>query len=386
MELKEFKEKIISLSERIEAIKDSIQTEEGTKSAMIMPLLAIWGYNVFDPREITPEYTCDFGIKKGERIDYALFKDGFPLILIECKHWKMNLDKHSGQLFRYFQVSKAKYGLLTNGIEYRFFTDIDTPNLMDNTPFFIFRIDQPTEAAMEELSQFHKECFDPETAAAWACRLKNVNAVKDVLNREFNSPSENFVRCIARQVTDSTLTAKVCEEYSNLIKRSVLQIVNDRINARLSRLMGDSDLANGDSQSDAAAPADPDDSEKSLIETTALEMEAFYVVRSILRPSVSAKRIAHRDTISYFGILLDDNNRKPICRLYLNRAKKYVGTFDANKKETKHAIESLDDLYKYEADFIKSIQGYDNGPEIAATEPGPESDVIPEQATDGAAA
>ena len=102
----DFKDQIKLLSERVIKLKENTQTEEATKTAFIMPFLQTLGYDVFDPTEVVPEYTCDLGIKKGEKIDYAIHKDGQPIILIECKHWKEDLTSHNGQLFRYFHVSK----------------------------------------------------------------------------------------------------------------------------------------------------------------------------------------------------------------------------------------------------------------------------------------
>ena len=120
----DFKDQIKLLSERVIKLKENTQTEEATKTAFIMPFLQTLGYDVFDPTEVVPEYTCDLGIKKGEKIDYAIHKDGQPIILIECKHWKEDLTSHNGQLFRYFHVSNARFGILTNGIIYRFYTDL----------------------------------------------------------------------------------------------------------------------------------------------------------------------------------------------------------------------------------------------------------------------
>lgn len=132
----DFKDQIKQLSERILKLKDNIQTEEATKNAFIMPFIQALGYDVFNPLEILPEYTCDIGIKKGEKIDYAVLKDEQPIILIECKHCDQNLSLHDGQLLRYFHVSKAKFGILTNGINYRFYTDLVDANKMDEKPFF----------------------------------------------------------------------------------------------------------------------------------------------------------------------------------------------------------------------------------------------------------
>ncbi len=130
----DFKDTIKQLADRIEKLKDNIQTEEATKNAFIMPFINALGYDVFNPLEVLPEMTCDIGTKKGEKIDYAIMKDDQPILLIECKHWKQDLNLHDNQLLRYFNVSKAKFGLLTNGIIYRFYTDLKEPHLTEKIP------------------------------------------------------------------------------------------------------------------------------------------------------------------------------------------------------------------------------------------------------------
>ena len=94
----DFKDQIKILGERVVKLKDQIATEEVTKNAFIMLFLQSLGYDIFNPVEVIPEYVTDIGTKKGEKIDYAIFKDGNPIILIECKHCNQNLNLHEGQL------------------------------------------------------------------------------------------------------------------------------------------------------------------------------------------------------------------------------------------------------------------------------------------------
>ena len=117
----DFKDYIKELSNRVAKLKDQIATEEATKNAFIMPFIQMLGYDVFNPLEVVPELDCDLIKKKGEKIDYAIMKEDDPIMLFECKHWKQDLDLHSTQLQKYFVASKAKFGVLTNGIIYRFY-------------------------------------------------------------------------------------------------------------------------------------------------------------------------------------------------------------------------------------------------------------------------
>ena len=130
----DFAEQLKLLIDKIIKYKDQINTEEATKTAFIMPFFDLLGYDTRNPIEFIPEFTCDIGTKKGEKIDYAIHIDNQPTILIECKWCGENLEKHDAQLMRYFSVSQAKIGILTNGIIYKFFTDLEETNKMDSKP------------------------------------------------------------------------------------------------------------------------------------------------------------------------------------------------------------------------------------------------------------
>lgn len=151
----DFKDQIRQIAERIPVLKDNLPTEEATKNALIMPFIAALGYDVFNPLEVLPEMSCDIGKKKGEKIDYAIIANNEPVILIECKHWAQNLNLHETQLLRYFTVSKAKFGVLTNGIIYRFYTDLEETNKMDEKPFLEINLTDLRPTQIEELKKFH---------------------------------------------------------------------------------------------------------------------------------------------------------------------------------------------------------------------------------------
>ena len=348
----DFKDQIKQLSDRAEKLKDSLQTEEATKNALIMPFLQSMGYDVFNPLEVMPEFTCDIGTKKGEKIDYAILKDGDPIMLIECKHWKQELTLHDNQLLRYFHVSPAKFGLLTNGIVYRFYTDLETPNKMDEKPFLELNLFDLKSATIEELKKFHKAYFDVENILSSASELKYTSQLKAVINNEFSNPTPEFVKLFAKQVYDGVITPKLLEQFTSLVKRSISGLISDTISDRLKTALK-TEVAQ-EEQSDKTDQQPADENNNGIV-TTEEELEGFMLVKAILREVVDVSRIAHRDAQTYFAILFDDNNRKPIVRLYLNSpTNKYIVTFDKDKKETRHNIASLDDIYKY-ADEIKEV-------------------------------
>ena len=353
----DFKDQIKILGDRVNKLKDQISTEEATKNAFVMPFLQALGYDVFNPIEVVPEFISDIGLKKGEKIDYAIFLDGKPTILIECKHWAQDLSIHDGQLLRYFHTSKAKFGLLTNGIIYRFYSDLVDANKMDEKPFLEFNISEIKDNQIEELKKFHKSYFDADSIANTASELKFTNELKQLLNQELNNPTPEFVKHFAKQVYPSIVTAKVLDLFTNLIKKSVQQYISDLITERLKTALNKEDETA--KEQDAAQVIAITKEPESKIETTQEELEGFMIVKSILRQKVDCKRIKYRDALSYFAILLDDNNRKPICRLYFNGTKKYFVTLDENKKEIKTEIKSLDDLYAFSDQLLMIVDNYE---------------------------
>jgi hypothetical protein len=355
----DFKDQIKQLGDRVTKLKEQIQTEEATKNAFIMPFLQSLGYDVFNPLEVVPEYITDIGTKKGEKIDYAIFKDGNPTIIVECKHWAQNLNLHDGQLLRYFHVSKAKFGLLTNGITYRFYSDLVEANKMDEKPFLEFNINEIKDNQIEELKKFHKTVFDAESITNTASELKYTNELKQLLQQELSNPSAEFVKHFARQVYPSVVTAKVLEQFTNLTKKSIQQHISDLITERLKTALTKED----EKIKEQEAVQLEQTAEESKVVTTEEELEGFLIVKTILRQKINSTRVTHRDAQSYFAILLDDNNRKTICRLYFNGSKKYIATLDEQKKEIKNEITTLDDIFKYSEILLKTIDAYDKSKE-----------------------
>jgi hypothetical protein len=359
----DFKDQIKLLGERVLKLKDQIATEEATKNAFIMPFLQTLGYDVFNPIEVVPEYVTDIGTKKGEKIDYAIFKDNNPTILIECKHWAQNLNLHDGQILRYFHVSKAKFGILTNGITYRFYSDLVEPNKMDEKPFLEFNISEIKDNQIDELKKFHKSNFDAESITNTASELKYTNELKHLIQQELVNPTPDFVKHFARQVYPSVVTAKVLEQFTNLTKKSIQQHISDLITERLKTALTKEDEATKEKDSIQAATEQLANDDNKVV-TTDEEMEGFMIVKTILRQKVPVNRISYRDAQSYFAILLDDNNRKTICRLYLGATKKHIALLDEQKKEVKHEINSLDDIFNFSETLFKILESYDKAKEL----------------------
>ena len=351
----DFKDQVKQLSDRVSKMKDKILTEEATKYAFIMRFINCLGYDVFNPLEVVPEFVADIGIKKGEKVDYAILKDGSPIILVECKHWSADLDPHNSQLFRYFHTTTAKFGILTNGIVFRFYTDLVETNKMDEKPFFEFRIDDMKDVQVEKLKEFHKSYFSLDSIINTASELKFMSELRSLIVKEISEPSDEFTRYFAKAVYPSIVIPKVLEQFRGLVKRSFSQFINDAINERLKSALA-TDQQKAEELEKEEIKNSPE--EEGRIQTTAEEMEGFYIVRAIVCAKIKVTRVAHRDQQSYFGILLDDNNRKPICRLHFNGKKKHVSFFDTGKEE-RVEIENCSQLYEYASRLISVIDNYE---------------------------
>ena len=347
-------DKLREISGRIEKQQKHIETEEATKNAFIMPFLAALGYDVFNPLEVIPEFTADIGTKKGEKVDYAIKKDGNVIMLIECKWCGADLHKdHASQLHRYFHVADSRFAILTNGIIYRFYSDLDQPNKMDSKPFFEFNMLDFEDHQILELKKFTKTTFSIDNILTTASKLKYTRAIKKVLREELESPSEEFVRFFLSRVYDGPKRQQVIEEFMDIVKEARKQFLNEQINSRLqSALQGDDDEQPATAKTVSPTPLDEADSARPGVITTEDEHEGFNIVRAIAREVVDVKRVTMRDTKSYCGILLDDNNRKPICRFHFDHAQWYLGLI-TDKQEERIPIDALDDIFTY-ADRIKN--------------------------------
>ncbi len=364
----EISERLASLATKVSQQRSSIETEEATKNAFVMPFISlVLGYDVFNPNEVVPEFTTDVGTKKGEKIDYAIVKDDEVQILIECKHIGAPLNvKHASQLFRYFAVANARIAVLTNGDEYQFFTDLDAPNRMDEKPFLVIQLSDLDSSLIPELRKLTKDAFDLDSIISAAEELKYVGELKRVLAAQFSSPDTDWVKFLTARVYAGAFTQKVREQFTGLVEKATKQFLNDRVNDRLKAALGSQSITSDDTSatsseaSEHVATASVENAIKNDgIETTLEEIEGFQIVRAIACSEVSPLRIAQRDTKTYFGVLLDDNNRRPIARLWFNTSQKYIGLFDEDKNETRHPIHSLHEIYEHAEQIRATVHYYD---------------------------
>ena len=363
-----------SLSERVALQRDNLATEEATKHALVLPFISALGYDIFDPTEVVPEFTADFGLRHGEKVDYAIMREGKPALLIECKNVSDSLQASgASQLARYFSVTQARIGLLTNGIVYKFFSDLETDNIMDSEPFLEVDLTSTHSRDIAALNYFAKATFDADEACAAAANMKYIRGMKEYLAQAYGQPDTSFVELLARKVYTGRMTQTRSEQFTGLVKLAFQGFVNDRINDMLQRA---TDIAHTAYDSPAAvaedetylgeSPAESDETEepKGII-TTVEEVEGYEIVRSIVATVVDPERVMMRDTKSYCGVLLDDNRRWTICRLRFNaKTVKYLELIEEGRgnlgarNTSLHRIDSLDDIFGYADHLRATVTGY----------------------------
>ncbi|SFJ75728.1 hypothetical protein SAMN04488082_106158 [Desulfomicrobium apsheronum] len=355
----DFIDKLTELSARIQRQKESVLTEEAAKTAFVLPFIQALGYDIFNPEEVIPELTADHGVKKGEKVDYAIQLDKQKVILIECKPVGSDLEaKHAGQLFRYFSVTEARFGVLTDGIRYVFFSDLEKENKMDERPFFEFNLLQFSESNVDELKKFTKNFFDLQTIISTASNLKYFKALSEEIRAEFDSPSEEFVKILTGRVYPGRFTQQIKDQFTELTQRAMRDFIRSRVNERLKTALETDNHENVAEIQKREEVTEEDLNKVNGVLTTEDELEAYRVVRAIGAEYVDPERITMRDAKSYCAILLDNNNRRPICRLYFGKSKMSVSIF-VPENETKIDINKISDIYRCRAELELAIKQYD---------------------------
>lgn len=344
--------RVRDLAEKAEQQVPRIQTEEATKLALINPFIReVLGYDTTDLSEVVPEYTADVGVKKGEKVDYAILRDGVPLILIEAKKAGSHLhEEEPSQLYRYFTTtSSAQFGIYTDGVKYLFYSDLEKVNIMDQRPFLILDLLDPDPASVEEVARFVKSEFNPDEIRASATDLKYARAIKSELQQEVTNPSEEFVKFLMSRVYSGVKTKPKVDQFTAIIRRAARQLIRDELRGTLNTALAQEDPTAEVDPSDATStPGAPEDD----IITTEAELNGLYAVKAILHDSVEPHRVTLRDSKRACTIMLDENQRKPICRFWFDRKQKYLGVFDENKKETRLPIDSVDEIFAH-ADALR---------------------------------
>ncbi|HGN6456654.1 TPA: type I restriction endonuclease [Neisseria gonorrhoeae] len=313
-----FKERIASHAEHVKKVAHICTTEETTKQALILPLLDILGFSAFDPNKVRAEYQADFpGAKSGERVDYALFCNGAPVMFIEAKSYTENLSNHCPQLSRYFNAtSEIAICAITNGREWRFFTDLSNKNIMDSEPFLTVDVTMLNENDMAQLYQFRHDKFQPDALRSLAEESIYLTAFTESITESLKEVDLDFVRYVAgRANIQRQFTQRYLESIRHIVKQAVQNTVSSMVVSGLSAPKVQEEAAPVEKeQEDPTAPIiDP---ENNKIVTTYSERRLFDLVKSILPDDAS---IEAKDTESYFGVLVDGKSNRWILRYFDNK-------------------------------------------------------------------
>ena len=342
-------------TKRAEQLKGKDVTEEATKTAFVLPFIQMLGYDIFNPAEVIPEFTADVGTKRGEKVDYALLKDGAPAVLIEAKkvHTKLDGDAVS-QLLRYFGVTEARIGILTDGLVYRFFSDLDQSNVMDPRPFFEFNMLDFTEAQADELKRFTKDRFDKSQIEDAARDLRYTAAIKSLLASELVKPSDDFVKFVIKQVYDGRVTVSVRRMFRGLTFSAFNQFVSDKIQERfVTALKQEGDAAESKRKDDKEETSEP--------EFTEYEQGALNVLKAILGGIVQPACLGMRKNQRNVSIVLHGTPEKEdygtVLFTLLARRKEFIKL--SRRSMIPLRLDSIEDLFLHTDNLRRIVQGND---------------------------
>ena len=349
----DFIEELQQFAAKIVPIRKHLQTEEATKTSLVLPFIQLLGYDIFNPAEVVPEFTVDVGTKKGEKVDYCIKLNAQPQILIEVKNHDNPLISYDTQLFRYFSTTLAKFAILTNGIIYKFYTDLKEINKLDDASFFEFDLLNLKETSVNELKKFQKRSYNVDHLFSNAANLKYIRRVKEMFGEQFNDPSEEFVKFFSRGIYSGKITQRILGEFRPLVKNALTQYINDQLNDALKKAIESTRSSQGESIETPIVPLET----KQRIETTEEELEGYHMVKFMLHEVIQSKRMGYKDTLSHLGIFLDGPHTW-ICRLCFNGTPKYIVIGGKSQQEARYNIENLDDLFKYKNEIVNAAKSY----------------------------
>ena len=347
-------------------LEHPIETEEATKTSFVLPFIQMLGYDIFDPSQVIPEYTADVGTKKSEKVDYALMQDGKPVILIECKRHGSNLDdEEMSQLFRYFTATDTHFGILTDGIAYRFFSDLDQPNMMDPKPFFEFNMLDFTEPQVKELKRFTESAFQLHETIDAARQLKYLNEIKRIIATEIAEPSDDFVRFFMRPVYGGRFTAAAREMFGTLVRDAFAEFINERFDTRLNAALQRIEDQQQTAQAELPEVSDEADKEEAAPDPTPLELEAFNIVKASLREQMDIRRLRLAPGVRFAVVYMHKDATHTgygelLCRFLFKTPNLRVNLCDRPFGEN-DALGDLDDLFGLADRFSAAAKALEAG-------------------------
>lgn len=358
-----FKEELQKLSVQIAERKKHITNEEMTKQALIIPFLQVLGYDVFSPLEVKPEYGSDFAKKKGEKVDYAIYKNGKPIIFIEAKAITDDTSSHNAQLARYFNATpEVKLAIITNGAIYKFFTDLNTTNIMDENPFAVIDMTDLSPSDIEVLDKFRKELFDAETLVKYAEDLIYTTNLNNKLGDIFKNPPDDFIRYLIKDFSDSRITSTVVDRFRPIVKKSISSALLELVSQGLSQSSLPEEVLPEATQEIDCLEAELKPQKE--VCTTEEELKCFEIIKkTLIKAGKNISDMGNKDTTVYFAVYnknifnwfirinLDAQNKFISTRLPRDKASQFAADFKIEQApkgqgESRIYINSAEDLTK----------------------------------------
>lgn len=328
--------------DQVKARLPHIRGEEATKQALVVPLLSVLGYDVYDPREVAPEYIADFAKKKSngqmEKIDYVVRINGEPAIFVECKAADVGLDGHDAQLARYFNSTPSvRVAILTNGVRLQVFTDLQQRNIMDEKPWMDFDLRNAKQAEVDALKRFRKTDFSPDQVIGLAEEMLYYNVLVGFMSSQLRDPGEPFVRFVAGEMPGKPrVDKKLVDRLTPILRKAIHASIVDHVARSFSREPEVEAFA--PSAAPAAALSTPpsgsalaaaggqtlaESQAREGVVTTAEELEAWNLVCKIVREKHPDGALSFRDAKAYFTIM-QKNLRKWFMRLGVEKQPYWV--------------------------------------------------------------
>lgn len=356
-----FEGSIKDLVEKISNEKQYTNNEQATKVAFINPFLDSLGYDVRDPRKVQHEYSSDAGGKKGEKVDYAIMKDDTPIMIIEAKHHGEKLDGWGTQLQRYFNVmSDVKFAILTNGVEYKFFTDFDELNMLDKTPFMHINLEDIDKSSLQQLEKFAYDNLDLETAYENAAFQKYVMQVTEVLKSNFDEPSDAFIDFFAKSIDlgQKRVTARIKEEMKLPVKKSLDDFINNKVRRALNQSLNsiDSRAKRDDTLDEENASGTANEDTPRMDEFSYDEDQGFRIICAILAEKASVEDTVLKNTIHYATVLMYGKTTRWVARMRFKGSAKTVEYNAPSVAGQRFSVDAISDIYKHKAYVLEALE------------------------------
>jgi len=323
----DFKDRLAHHAEHIKNVSSHCNTEETTKQALILPLFDTLGFSSCDPTKVKAEYGANLpGIKANERVDYALFVSGNPVMFIEAKSCTEKLTDHTGQLARYFNSTPGvSVAAITNGREWRFYSDQKHTNIMDTAPFLVVDFESLADSDADKLSRFRYDKFNPDGLRSFAEEQTLLDNFTATIESCLRDPDVDFIRFVAtRSDAVGRLTPKQIEAYAPIVKQALVEAISKVVVGGLT-----APVPAPVSEPAAVPRCDcPDgnviDPGNPKIVTTEAERRVLALVQAILDGKAEESEIVGKDTESYYSVCYQGKNNRWLLRYHGDKSTPYI--------------------------------------------------------------